>query len=69
MDVHFERIIRIIPPEAYPIPEKAASEILIELAQICRNHRKLDTRLTAAESLGLCWLCVCTENVILVKYP
>lgn len=63
MDVYFERIIRIIPPEAYPIPEKAASEILIELAQICRNHRRLDTRLTAAESLGLCWLCITASRL------
>ncbi len=63
MDMHFGKIIRIIPAEAYPIPEKTASDILIELAQRCRNHRRLDARLTAAECLGLCWLCITTSRL------
>ncbi len=63
MDVHHGRIRRVIPPEAYPIPEKTASDILIELAQRSRNHRRLDARLTAAESLGLCWLCITASRL------
>lgn len=31
MDTYFGKIIRVIPSEAYPIPIKTASEILIEL--------------------------------------
>lgn len=61
MDLHFGKIIRIIPPAAYPIPEKTAAEILIELAQRCHNGRP-DTRLTAAESLGLCWFCIAASH-------
>jgi len=33
MDVHFGKIVRVIPSEAYPIPEKTASEILTHLTQ------------------------------------
>lgn len=63
MDTHFGKIIRIIPSEAYPIPEKIASELLIELAHRCRNYRRLDARHTAAESLGLCWLCIIASRL------
>lgn len=62
MDIHFGKIIRIISPEAYPIPEKTASEILIALAHRCRNGRP-DARLTAAESLGLCWMCIAASRL------
>lgn len=63
MNIYFGKIVRINPREAYSIPEKTASEILIELAQRCRNHRRLDARLTAAESLGLCWLCITASRL------
>ncbi|MDR2539046.1 MAG: hypothetical protein LBC45_00195 [Chlamydiales bacterium] len=68
MDIHYGRIIRVISSEAYPIPEKLASKILIELAQRCRNHRRLDACLTAAESLGLCWLCITASRLRLPTY-
>ena len=67
MKMHFGKIIRIISPEAYPIPEKTASEIMMELAYRCRNGRP-DARLTAAESLGLCWLCMTASRIRLPKY-
>ncbi len=62
MDLHFGKIIRIISPEAYPIPEKTAVEILMELARRCRSGRP-DTRHTAAESLGLSWLCIIASRI------
>jgi hypothetical protein len=68
MDLYFGEIIRIIPSEAYPIPEKVASELIIELAQRCRNHRRLDARLTAAESLGLSWLCITASRLRFPTY-
>lgn len=66
MDLHFGRIIRLIPSEAYPIPEKTAAEILIELARRCRNGRS-DARHTAVESLALCWLCIACSRIRLPK--
>lgn len=65
-DLHFGRIIRLIPPEAYSIPEKTAAEILIELAGLCRNGRS-DARHTALESLALCWLCIACSRIRLPK--
>ncbi len=66
MDLHFSRIIRLIPLEAYSIPEKTAAEILIELARRCRNGRP-DARHTAAESMALCLLCIATSRIRLPK--
>ncbi len=66
MDLHFGKIIRLISSEAYPIPEKTAAEILIELARRGRNGRP-DARHTALESLALCWLCIATSRIRLPK--
>lgn len=68
MSLHHDvgKIIRLIPPEAYPIPEKAAAEILIEFAHRCRNGRP-DARRTAAEGMALCWLCIATSRIRLPK--
>jgi hypothetical protein len=66
MDLHYGKIIRLIPQEAHPIPEKTAAEILIEFARRCRNGRP-DSRHTAAEGLALCWLCIATSRIRLPK--
>lgn len=66
MDLHFGRIIRLIPLEAYPIPEKTAAEILISLAWRCRNGR-FDARHTAVESLALSWICIACSRIRLPK--
>lgn len=66
MDLHFGRIIRLIPLEAQPIPEKTAAEILIALAQKCRNGR-IDARHTALEGLALSWLCIACSRIRLPK--
>jgi hypothetical protein len=66
MDLHFGKIIRLISSEAYPIPEKTAAEILIELARRSRNGRP-DARHTAIESLALCLLCIATSRIRLPK--
>lgn len=66
MKLHYGSIIRLIPPEAYPIPEKTVAEILMKLAQLCRNGRP-DARHTAAEGLALCLLCIASSRIRLPK--
>ncbi len=62
MDLHFGQIIRLISPEAYPIPEKTAAEILMELARRCRSGRP-DAQYTAIDSLALCLLCIAASRI------
>jgi hypothetical protein len=62
MEIHHGRIIRIIAPEVPSIPQEMAAEILMELAQSCRFGRR-NAQLTAAESLGLCWLCLTASRL------
>lgn len=52
-----DKIIRKIAPEVYPIPYEIAARIILELARQCRFSRT-NAQLAAAESLGLCWLCL-----------
>lgn len=66
MSLHFGRIIRLIPPEAYPVPEKTAAEILIELARRCRSGHPV-ARHTAVESLALSLLCIACSRIRLPK--
>lgn len=66
MDMHFGRIIRVIPLEAYPIPEKTAAEILSALAHLCRNGR-VDARHTALESFTFSLLCIACSRIRLPK--
>jgi hypothetical protein len=66
MDLYYDKIIRLIPPEAYPIPEKTAAEILIAFARKCCNGRP-DARHTAIEGMTLCWLCIATSRIRLPK--
>ncbi len=63
MDVFYSRIIRLLPDERYPISERTASEIIINLAYRCRNEIRKDAQITAAESLGLCWLCIAASRL------
>lgn len=67
MDLSHGRIIRKITPEVYPIPQELASNILVELARMCR-HGRPDAQLTAAESLALCWLCLTASRLRLPIY-
>jgi hypothetical protein len=66
MDLHFGRIIRLISPEAFPVPEQTAAEILIELARRCRSGN-LTARHTAIEALALCWICIACSRIRLPK--
>ena len=67
MDIKHGRIIRIITPEVPSIPEETAAKIIIELARRCRFERR-NAHLTAAESLGLCWLCLTASRLRLPIY-
>jgi hypothetical protein len=67
MDVQHGMILRKIAPEVYPLPEEIAGAIVCELAQICCSGRK-DVRHAAAESLGLCWLCLTAARLRLPAY-
>lgn len=62
IQVGSHQILRKIPPEAYPLPEELAGAVLMELAKQCRESRP-DAQLTAAESLGLCWLCLSASRL------
>ena len=66
MDMHFGRIIRLIPLEAYPVPEKTAAEILIALAHKCRSGGPV-ARHTSLEALALSWLCIACSRIRLPK--
>lgn len=66
MDLYHGKIRRLIPLEAYPIPEKTAADILIEFARRCRNGRP-DARHTAVEGMALCWLCIASSRIRLPK--
>ena len=69
MDVVYDnRIIRLLRSEDYPIPEKTASEIIMNLAHRCRHGSRKDAQITAAESLGLCWLCITASRLRLPIY-
>jgi hypothetical protein len=57
-----DQIIRKIAPEVYPIPYEIAARILLELARQCRFGRT-NAQLAAAESLGLCWLCLSASRL------
>ncbi len=62
MDLQHGKIIRLINPEVYPLPVETACAILMELAKQCRNGRR-DTRHTAVECLGFCWLCLAASRL------
>ena len=61
------KIIRRIAPEVLPISQERACEILIELARMCRYGSPIG-QLSAAESLGLCWLCLTASRLRLPIY-
>lgn len=53
-EVPFGQIVRKTPPNKYPIFILTAADIMRELANTVL-HGKQNAKLTAAESLGLCW--------------
>ena len=67
MDVRPGLIIRKIALEVPSIPEETAAKILVELAKNCQFGRR-NAQLTAAESLGLCWLCLTASRLRLPIY-
>lgn len=62
MDIQHGRIVRRVPPEIHSIPQGVAAEVLKELARRCRFDRR-NAQLTAAESLGLCWMCLSASRL------
>lgn len=62
MDVIHGRIIRKITPETPSIPVESAGVMLMRLAHKCRFGRR-NAHLTAAESLGLSWLCLTASRL------
>ncbi len=62
MGVRSGRILRKIPPEAPAISQQLAAEILKDLAYRCRSGR-VDSQHSAAESLGLSWLCLTASRL------
>ena len=62
MDVMHGRILRKIAPEVPSIPEEMAGTILTGLAHKCRFGPR-NAHLTAAESLGLSWLCLTASRL------
>jgi hypothetical protein len=57
-----KQIIRKIAPEVYPLDPETAAAILIELAEQCRFGHT-NAQQGAAESLGLCWLCLTASRL------
>jgi len=66
MSLHYGKIIRLHPPEAYPLSEATAANILMELARRARCSRP-DAQHAAIESLALCWLCIAASRIRLPK--
>lgn len=57
-----DRIIRKIAPEVFPISQEITCDLLCELGNIAMNGRP-NSRLSALEALGLCWLCLTTSRL------
>ncbi len=55
-------IIRKVPNEVYAISQEMAAEIVIILSKICLDGRA-NAQHTAAECLGLCWLCLTASRL------
>jgi len=67
MDLQFGKIIRKIPAEVYPISQEVAGDILRELARLALKGRA-NSRQSAIESLGLCWMCLTASRLRLPTY-
>lgn len=66
-DIVEGKIIRRIAPEVLPISQERACEILVKLARMCR-YGSPTGELSAAESLGLCWMCLTASRLRLPIY-
>ena len=62
MDIFDKRIIRKVPPEIYPISEILVGKIIQELMNMTLNDRP-NAQHTAAEALGLSWVCLTTARL------
>ncbi len=67
MDIRCGTIIRKNQPEVYAIPQEAACSILCELQRMVLEGRP-NSRLSALESLGLCWMCLTASRLRLPTY-
>lgn len=67
MDIKHGKIRRRIQSETPSIPQETAVEIFRGLAYRCRFGRR-NSQFTAAESLGLCWLCLTASRLRLPIY-
>ena len=61
------KIIRRITQEVLPISQERTCELLVKLAQMCRYGAPTG-QLSAAESLGLCWMCLTASRLRLPIY-
>lgn len=57
-----KHIIRKVAPEVYPIPQETACDILVSLSEQCRFGHP-NAQFVAAESLGLCWMCLTASRL------
>ncbi len=62
MDIFHGMVIRKVAPEVFAIPVETASSILIDLANQIHYGRP-NVQYTAAESLGLCWICLTASRL------
>lgn len=67
MDIYFGKIIRIIAPEVYPIPQEVAGDIICELVRLATQGRP-NGHLSALETLGQCWMCLTASRLRLPTY-
>lgn len=62
MDVFYNRIIRKIPREVYPIPLQVAGDIIQGFMTLCKDSRP-NAQHSFVEALGLCWLCLTASRL------
>lgn len=67
MDISWNRIIRKIPSEVYPIPIEAAAQLMRKLFEMGTIGRR-DGHLSALTSLALCWMCITASRLRLPTY-
>jgi hypothetical protein len=66
MDLHYDKIIRIVRPQVYPISQEIVASIIKELAYQCAYGRT-NARHNAAEALALSWLCLASSRIRLPR--
>jgi hypothetical protein len=61
-EVAYGQIARKISPSVYPIYIKTAADIICELTNTVLHGRQ-NAKLVAAETLGLCWVCLTSSRL------